>query len=120
MKTKPGFIFKQVLLLLMTLFTFIIYTQTYHQYYLKNLSYHLELEKQKVVELILYSYFINHDRNETKQMSTSEVDLAYTMTAQEKTKELKARICIESCYYWTLTQDKETKQITNNAYSLTE
>ncbi len=117
-RNNQGFVLKNVLILIMGL-TSILFSSTY--YYVSSLKIakqSLLLEKQKAVELIVYSYFLdNLKRNETIKVDTSSVQIEYTITCDDKTSTLDSRICFESCYQWNVVYDLKNKNVVKQAYS---
>lgn len=121
MKSKNGFVLKHVLILLLSLTSITFSITHYYQQTLNIYHQSLLLEKQKAAELILYSYFMSHlKNNESKNVSTTTMKMTYSISSDEKVSKLESRICFESCYYWKLEYDRENQQMITHEYNSDE
>lgn len=114
---KRAFVLKNVLIIIMLISTMTLsLTQyAYHQYTLyKNLQ---TIEKQRAVELILYSYFMAHLNNqEEKVIQYNDYKINYQISKKDNRSFLLADIFIETNYQWQLEYDHESKKVIASEY----
>lgn len=75
------------------------------------------LEKQKVIEFILYSYFMSHLNQEINEVIENEqYYLAYKMYSSGKLSTLEVTIQVDIPYQWIVIYDHDQKQIQSSMY----
>ena len=112
-----GFALKNVLIVLMVVFTFTFAYGTHVSKQAKLEKNLLVLQKQKNTEHVLYSYFmahLNNDHQDVLQIEDAKID--YQIHKEASISRLDAKICIEGCYKMILEYDHEQKCIVKNEY----
>lgn len=112
-----GFALKNVLVILMVVFSF---TFAYSQYVSKQVKLEknlLALQKQKNTEHVLYSYFMAHlNKEQTNTLQIDEAKIDYSIKKEDAISRLDANICVEGCYKMILEYDHDQKCIVKNEY----
>ncbi len=109
---KKGFAMQQCLIILSFLIFMHLSLLEVVAYSIKTCRNLVQLETQKSIELIIYSYFINHyETKEYIDVIWDNTKITYSNHVNDYNSTLKVHICIDSCYQIESSIDHETKEI---------